>query len=83
LTLSNPEAIAFVGPGVMAEALASGLIQRAGIPPQQIILCGPRADRLAELADRYGVRTAVDSRAGVVEASTVVLSVKPQTSTRC
>jgi len=79
LTLSNPEAIAFVGPGVMAEALASGLIQRAGIPPQQIILCGPRADRLAELADRYGVRTAVDSRAGVVEASTVVLSVKPQT----
>src|SRR3990172_3452372 len=61
--------IVFVGPGVMAEALVGGLIQRAGMAPQQIVLCGPRPERLSELADRYGVGG----------ASTVVLSVKPQT----
>ena len=71
--------IVFVGPGVMAEALVGGLIQRAGMAPQQIVLCGPRPERLSELADRYGVGTNADSRAGVAGASTVVLSVKPQT----
>jgi pyrroline-5-carboxylate reductase len=77
--MPDRDSIVFVGPGVMGEALASGLIQRAGIPPTKIILCGPRPERLAELAERYGIRTNLDGRAAVAEASTVVLSVKPQT----
>jgi pyrroline-5-carboxylate reductase len=77
--MPDRDSIVFVGPGVMGEALASGLIQRAGIAPTKIILCGPRPERLAELAERYGVRTNLDGRAAVAEASTVVLSVKPQT----
>ena len=77
--MADQDSIVFVGPGVMGEALASGLIQRAGIAPTKIILSGPRPERLTELAERYGVRTNLDGRAAVAEASTVVLSVKPQT----
>jgi pyrroline-5-carboxylate reductase len=70
--------IVFIGPGVMAEALAGGLIRRAGIPPTEIVVCGPRAERLQEFQDRHGVRADRDSRSAVATATTVVLSVKPQ-----
>jgi hypothetical protein len=70
--------IVFVGPGVMAEALASGLIERAGVAPRAIVMTGPRAERLAELAARHGVSTTGDSRAAVAGADVVVLAVKPQ-----
>jgi pyrroline-5-carboxylate reductase len=70
--------IVFVGPGVMAEALASGLIERAGVSPRAIVMTGPRAERLAELAARHGVSTTGDSRAAVAGADVVVLAVKPQ-----
>jgi pyrroline-5-carboxylate reductase len=70
--------IAFVGPGVMAEAMVGGLIQRAGMAPSSITVCGPRAERLQELKDRLGVRTDTDARSGVAGASTIVLSIKPQ-----
>jgi pyrroline-5-carboxylate reductase len=77
--MADQGSIVFVGPGVMAEALAGGLIQRAGVAPELIVMSGPRAERLAELADRYGDGTSVDGRAAVDGAATVVLSVKPQT----
>jgi pyrroline-5-carboxylate reductase len=68
----------FVGPGVMGEAMVSGLLERAGVLPEQIVMSGPRADRLAELAAGYGVGTVSESRAAVSTADVVVLSVKPQ-----
>ncbi len=71
--------IVFVGPGVMAEAMVGGLIQRAGIAPEEIAVCGPRPERLQELKARHAVRVDPDSRKGVDGASTVVLAVKPQT----
>jgi pyrroline-5-carboxylate reductase len=70
--------IVFIGPGVMAEALAGGLIRRAGIPPKEIVVSGPRPERLKEFQERHGVQADGDTRSAVAAATTVVLSVKPQ-----
>ena len=70
--------ITFIGPGVMAEAMAASLLDRGGLSPGQLLMSGPRANRLQELADRYGLATATDNRAAVGQAEVVVLSVKPQ-----
>ena len=70
--------IAFVGPGVMAEAMVAGLIDRAGVPAAHIRMSGPRGERLHELVERYGLQTTTDNRQAVNDADIVVVSVKPQ-----
>jgi pyrroline-5-carboxylate reductase len=70
--------VVFIGPGVMAEAMATGLIQKAGIDAGEITFSGPRPKRLKELSERYGSRTETDNRKAVEGAEVVVLSVKPQ-----
>jgi pyrroline-5-carboxylate reductase len=70
--------IVFIGPGVMAEAMVTGLIERAGVGASQIRMSGPRPERLQELADRHGVTITTDNRGAVADADIVVLSVKPQ-----
>ncbi|MBM2842270.1 MAG: proC, partial [Anaerolineales bacterium] len=77
--MADSRNIVFVGPGVMAEAIVGGLIQRAGVPASDIGVAGPRPERLQEFKDRHGVRVDPDSRSAVAGASTVVLAVKPQT----
>jgi pyrroline-5-carboxylate reductase len=77
--MAGNRTIVFVGPGVMAEAIAAGLVERAGWPPEAIVMSGPRPERLRDLAARLGVRTQEDSRRAAAEANVVVLSVKPQT----
>ncbi len=71
--------IAFIGPGVMAEAMVTGLLEKQVVGPGQILMSGPRPARLQELADRYGVATTTDNRGAAAQAQVVVLSVKPQT----
>jgi len=70
--------IVFIGPGVMAEALLNGVLARAGVAPEDLTVSGPRAERLRELAERYGVETSTDNRAAIGNAAVVVLCVKPQ-----
>jgi pyrroline-5-carboxylate reductase len=70
--------IAFVGPGVMAEAMLIGLTQTAGVPANRITLAGPRQTRLDQLAERYGVSITSNNHRAVVDADIVVVSVKPQ-----
>lgn len=77
--MTRRETIVFIGPGVMAEAMAGGLIDRAGWPPEGIVMGGPRPERLRDLAARLGVRIQEDNRQAAAEADVVVLSVKPQT----
>jgi pyrroline-5-carboxylate reductase len=74
----NDELIVFIGPGVMAEAMVGGLVERAGVSPARIRLSGPREARLKELESRFGVGTASDNHAAVQGAGIVVISVKPQ-----
>jgi pyrroline-5-carboxylate reductase len=69
---------AFIGSGVMAEAMIKGLIQQANVAPEYIVGSGPRPERGEELKTRYGIYTTVDNLAAIDGAQIVVLSVKPQ-----
>lgn len=70
--------IVFIGPGVMAEAIAAGLMERAGVSEEQILMSGPRPNRLQDLEERYGVGGTTDNRLAVADADIVIVAVKPQ-----
>jgi pyrroline-5-carboxylate reductase len=70
--------VAFIGGGVMAEAMINGILSQGLTEPGLIIAGDPRAERGQELEERYGVRATRDNREAVKEAGIVVLSVKPQ-----
>ncbi len=70
------ERVAVLGAGVMGETLLSGLL-RAGWEPADIVVTERRAERAAELAERYGVEVTGNAEA-VASVDTVVLVVKPQ-----
>lgn len=73
---SNPSAIGVIGAGVMGEALISALIS-AGVSPEAITISEKRADRAAELVDKYGIVVA-SLDANVSKAEVLLLVVKPQ-----
>ncbi|MDD5467085.1 MAG: NAD(P)-binding domain-containing protein, partial [Anaerolineales bacterium] len=70
--------IAFIGPGVMAEAMISGLIRQQVIEPARMVTSGPRQERLDQLRQQYGVKITTQNAEATQEADVVVLSVKPQ-----
>ena len=70
--------IAFIGPGIMAEAMVASLIERGGLSGDRVRMSGPRLHRLERLSERYEVETTTDNRKAVEGASVVVLAVKPQ-----
>ena len=58
--------VAFIGSGIMGEAMIRGLITRDIIAPEQIIAADPMAERLDDLRGRYGIRvTDVYKRQGM------------------
>lgn len=70
--------VAFIGSGVMAEAMIKGLLREKLIDAERIIAAGPRADRGAMLSERYHVQVSTDNRTAAGGCDVVVLSVKPQ-----
>ena len=68
--------VAIFGAGVMGETLLSGLI-RSGRPVDELVITERRADRAAELTEKYGVRV-LDNAEAADLADTPVLVVKPQ-----
>jgi len=74
----NQNKIAFIGSGVMAEAMIKGLLRRGMVTPDHVFASGPRPERAQELFDRYAVRTTTDNVEAVEDAQIVVLAVKPQ-----
>ena len=74
----NDSTIAFIGSGVMAEAVLQGLLRRSLIAPERIICADPFPVRVDELRTRFGVRGTTSNAEAVSEADIVVLSVKPQ-----
>ena len=70
--------IAFIGAGVMAEAIISGLINKGSAKPEDITASDIVEVRLAELGARYGIQCVSSNQEAVKGKDVVVLSVKPQ-----
>ena len=70
--------IALIGPGVMAEAMLKGLLNKMLATPEQLCISGPNEERNQELHATYGVRPFSDNRAAAAQADIVVLAIKPQ-----
>jgi pyrroline-5-carboxylate reductase len=74
----NEKTIAFVGSGVMAEAMIRGLLRQGMVTAEQIVASGPREKRGQYLHDRYAVHTTIHNVEAARGADVVVLAVKPQ-----
>jgi pyrroline-5-carboxylate reductase len=72
------EQIAFIGPGVMAEAMIAGLLRQKLAEAAKIRVAGPRAERGTQLNKKYGVTYTDDNASAAAGAGVVVLAVKPQ-----
>ena len=78
--------IAFIGCGVMAEAIVAGLLRKNLVNPGQVVGSHPRSSRREELYTKYGLEMFENNReaalAGYPTApqagSLVILGVKPQ-----
>jgi pyrroline-5-carboxylate reductase len=74
----SDKTIAFIGSGVMAEAMITGLLRKEVTSAENIIASGPRPERAEYLDKEYGVHTSTDNRSALRDADIIVLSVKPQ-----
>ncbi len=72
------ESISFVGGGIMAEAMIRRLLDGGLAAPGRVTASGPREERRAELAGRYGVRVTADNAEAARAGDIVVLAIKPQ-----
>ena len=70
--------IAFVGAGVMAEAMIAGILKQAMIPADRIVASHPREDRRRRLHERFGIATTESNRDAAADADLVLLTIKPQ-----
>jgi pyrroline-5-carboxylate reductase len=76
--LFTDRSIAFIGPGVMAEAMIAGLIRQHVAAPESLRAAGPREARLAQLQEQYRIAVFTENAEASQGADVVVLSVKPQ-----
>ncbi len=78
--------LAFIGCGVMAEAIITGLLRKQLVSPDQIVGSHPRAARREELHTKYGIQMLEQNKEAAQAAyptgpdtgSVLVLAVKPQ-----
>ena len=70
--------IAFIGGGVMAEAIISGIIESKIAMPKEISVGEPIEARRTYLEDTYGLSAYSNNRTALDGASLTVLAVKPQ-----
>src|SRR5919205_2692626 len=84
-TLSNSR-LAFIGCGVMAEAIIAGLLRKKLVGPEQIAGSHPRQARREEMHVKDGIEMFESNREAVTDtqpegaddSSIIVLAVKPQ-----
>jgi pyrroline-5-carboxylate reductase len=70
---------AFLGAGMMGEAMIAGLLKQRLVAPERIAATARRSERRDELQARHGIRATGDNRAAAEGADVVVFSLKPQT----
>jgi pyrroline-5-carboxylate reductase len=79
--MARPKLLGFLGAGVMAEALARGFLQRAGLRADQLIASDIAPARLALFREELGIEAVAENRDVVQAAETVFLATKPQVLT--
>ena len=70
--------VAFIGCGVMGEAMMRGLIRQEIVTPDHIYAADPLPARLEDLRERYGVHITSSNAEAAEAGQIVVLSTKPQ-----
>ena len=70
--------IAFIGGGIMGEAMIRGLITQNILPADQIYAADPLPERLDDLRARYGIHTSGSNAEAAEAGHIIVLAVKPQ-----
>jgi pyrroline-5-carboxylate reductase len=70
--------IAFIGSGIMAEAMVRGLLAQEIVKPDQIIAAGPRQAQGEYLHKRHGIRHTTENKVAAEQGNIIVLSIKPQ-----
>jgi pyrroline-5-carboxylate reductase len=76
--MSEDQKFTLVGPGVMAEAIISRLIEQGIVQSNKITVSGPRIERLHELEAKYRIQSDLSNAHAVQDADVVMLCVKPQ-----
>ena len=72
------QTIAFIGAGVMGEAMIRGLIGQEIVSPDQIIASDPWRERLDYLKGQYDIHVTADNIEAAEAGQVIVLSIKPQ-----
>lgn len=78
--------LAFIGCGVMAEAIIAGLLRKKLVSPEQIVGSHPRVARREEMHVKYGIEMFEQNKEAAMDvypsedngSSMIVLAVKPQ-----
>ena len=78
--------LAFIGCGVMAEAIIAGLLRKKLVGPEQIVGSHPRVPRREEMHVKYGIEMFEQNKEAAMavspsennNSSVIVLAVKPQ-----
>jgi pyrroline-5-carboxylate reductase len=70
--------LAFIGAGVMAEAMIAGLLKRQLLAPERMYASHPRQDRRDRLHERFGIVALESNREAATRADLVFLTIKPQ-----
>ncbi|MDQ3874136.1 MAG: pyrroline-5-carboxylate reductase [Actinomycetota bacterium] len=70
--------LAVLGAGKIGESLIAGLLSAGWRRPDEVVATGRRPERIAELAERHGVRATLSNEEAVAGSSLLVIAVKPQ-----
>jgi pyrroline-5-carboxylate reductase len=70
--------VAFIGSGVMGEAMIRGLIKQQIVTSDQIYAADPLPARLEELRQRYDIHVTTSNAEATEAGQVIVLSTKPQ-----
>ena len=74
----DPRKIAILGAGRIGESLISGLLSAGWREPHEVAATARRAERVAQLRERYDVAATLSNHDAAAGAALVVIAVKPQ-----
>ena len=74
----DPRKVAILGAGRIGESLISGLLSSQWREPGEVAATTRRAERVAELRERYGIEATLSNHDAAAGAALVVIAVKPQ-----